>query len=181
MRLTLQERERTLSLGFDWSSCDQSLAPPRKRSVLNHVTPDFDVSLLQMSLFGTGGQPEAAVADSDFGTLDVQAYVPDLEDCSEPLEWSEEGIRQLHSVLLHESIKALAGRGNGNQKREILQWIFRPEVERWVDERGNVRLVRTGDMPWTFSFCCRLENMTNPDIIRDFIARALPQGCASFI
>ena len=155
-------------------------APPVKRKRLNHRAPKFDERLLQLPLFGLAGDPETVVVD----IVDLQTigYIPEAEEETEPpLEWSSSGIEQLHSVLLHQSLAALAGRGNGLQKREILEWIFEPDLFGEVIRNGVSTPIFNWDVPWSFLFCCRLERMHNPEIIRDFIRGLLPQGSAMFL
>ena len=185
MRITLRERLRILPL-FPGNQFEVPTLPIEKKTVWPRTrTPEFEVKFLQLPLLLSVEEPETAIqddlaAEAD-NALEVFAYVPDLDDCSEPYQWSDEGIYALHSALLYESLAALAGRGNGEQKREILQWIFEPDAVTHVCSNGRVLRTRNWEVPWTFAFCCRLENMKDPDIIRDFIASRLPKGCADFL
>lgn len=45
----------------------------------------------------------------------------------EKLPWSDEAVAQLHEAVLHHSLKALQAKGNGVEKREVLEWIFAPQ------------------------------------------------------
>lgn len=146
--------------------------------------PKFDASLLQLPLFFVEGGPETEIPDEmEIKTI---GYIPEPEESvgetEESVVWTDEGVAQMHSVLLFESLSALAGRGNGAQKVEILEWIFEPDFFGKVTlKNGQVRNVYNWEVPWSFLFCCKLEGMSNPDIIRDFIRQLLPDGSAKFI
>lgn len=162
---------------------DQVRAPPEKRRTLIRETPLFDPRLLQLPLFSMESseddEPETVLVD----TFEIQtvALHPEPDDEEEPpLAWSGDGVAQLHSILLHESLAVLAGRGNGLQKREVLEWIFEPDYFGEVMRNGISVPIFNWNVPWSFLFCCRLERMHDPDIIRDFIKRLLPEGAAIF-
>lgn len=145
--------------------------------------PKFDASQLQLPLFNVDGSPETAI--QDVMEIKTIGYSPESEEGAgekdEPVVWTDQGVAQMHSVLLFESLSALAGRGNGAQKVEILEWIFEPDFFGKVTlKNGQVRSVYNWEIPWTFLFCCRLEGMSNPEVIRDFIRRILPEGSAKF-
>ncbi len=83
--------------------------------------------------------------------------------------WSEDEAIRLHSCLLEQSIKALAAGGNAGQKKEILDWLFAPDIL-GIDENNN--FVYAEQRPFTYQLCCKLEGM-NPDVILDFIGARL--------
>jgi len=139
----------------------------------------FDARFLQLPLFIVSQDPETVMADC----VEVQTigYIPEPDgELDQPYQWSSEGVEKLHSVLLHESLAILAGRGNGEQKREVLEWIFEPDYIGQVIKNGVPTHVFTWDIPWSFTYCCRLEKMLQPDIIRDFIRSVLPEGSVMF-
>lgn len=79
----------------------------------------------------------------------------------EPAEqWSDKAIEELHEVVLHYSLKALQARGNGAEKREILEWIFAPHpmVATLRDAAGRpVEAVLPQSLtPFSFEQCCRI-------------------------
>lgn len=178
MRATLQAIAMTLPLFQMEDYSPQpitSTTKPRQKKV-----PTFNAEALQLPLFLTEIEPETAIPDAPAQALEAYAYIPQLDDEPEqPLQWSNEGVAELHSVLLYESLSALAGRGNGDQKREILEWIFEPDYFGSVVKHGVPRHVFSYEIPWSFAFCCRLERM-DPEVFRDFIRRLLPQGSAVF-
>lgn len=152
-----------------------SKSKPRQRKIAS-----FNAEALQFPLFCTEIEPETVLADAATQALEAHAYIPQLDDKPDaPLQWSNDGVAQLHSVLLYESLAALAGRGNGDQKREILEWIFEPDYFATVVKNGVPRHIFTYEVAWSFAFCCRLERM-DPEVFRDFIRRLLPQGSAVF-
>lgn len=157
----------------------EMLTQPLKIVSVKQRAPKFNVRLLQLPLFNLDIEPETAVAD--FVELKTIGYIPETEEQTEPAhQWSSDGVADLHSVLLYESLSALAGRGNGQQKQEILEWIFEPDYAGEVIKNGVPTHIYNWEIPWTFLFCCRLERMHDPEIIRDFIRSILPEGAAMF-
>lgn len=80
---------------------------------------------------------------------------------SEDMEvWSDQAVEQLHEAVLHHSLKALQARGNGAEKREILQWIFAPQpmvaVLRNAYEHPVEALLPQPLTPFSFEQCCRI-------------------------
>ena len=178
-QVTLQEMSAIRRL-FPAEFYDQPKRKPSVRPKVEIRDLDFQVQHLQAPLFNVNDEPEAAISDVTANVLEVHAYIPALDDAEGPIEWTNDGIYQLHSDLLFSSLQALAGRGNGEQKREILEWIFEPDYVDTVVKNGRPVKVLTKDVPWTFAFCCRLERVVDPDVIRDFIRRLLPEGCVHF-
>lgn len=152
----------------------------QKRESYVRIKPCFDERLLQLPLFHLDSDPETVLAD----VVEIQTigYIPETEDFDEvPYHWTNDGILQLHSVLLSESLAILAGKGNGTQKREVLEWIFEPDYVGEFIKNGVPSHLYTWETPWSFLFCCRLERMHKPEIIQDFIRRLLPEGSAIFM
>lgn len=76
------------------------------------------------------------------------------------VEWSDAAIDQLHEAKLHYSLRALQARGNGAEKREILEWIFAPQAMVVVvtddeDGRQHEVLLPQPLTPFSFERCCR--------------------------
>ncbi len=143
------------------------LYAPRAKAV------PVNVSYLDLPLFAfTDLRNTAIITDEEalsHETRAVASFIEPIEE-EETVVWSADAIAQLHSCLLEESLKALAGRGNAQQKLEILEWIFGAEDENLADQR---------DVPFSFELCCRLEGMDG-DVIREFINKRLPVGVSPF-
>lgn len=130
---------------------------------------------LTLPLFGINGEVavlfdnETSDTDSEAGmTAAALSYMDNMASTADPVEevinWTDEEVSRLHSVLLEQSIKALAAKGNANQKKEILDWIFAPDIY-GIDEN---KFVYADQIPFSFQLCCKLEGI-EPDVIRDFI------------
>ena len=137
----------------------------------------LNVSYLDLPLFAIPGLDSATaiITDEEEGLHETLAVASSVEE-DDGVQWNSDGIVHLHSVLLEESLRALAGRGNAKQKLEILEWIFNPD-EREEIVNGAKQCVKDRDAPFSFTFCCRLEGMDD-DVIRDFIRNQLPEGSA---
>jgi hypothetical protein len=147
-------------------------AQPRLRARRNKGDEDL-LHWLDIPMFDAKGEPtaEAVIADE---LIDAPEAVDVFADERlEKAEWTNEGVIQLHSVLLEQSLRALAGRGNPMQKKEILDWIFDPDYVGTVQRNGREKPVYNDRIPFTFAFCCRIERM-NPDTIRDFLLSVMP-------
>lgn len=83
----------------------------------------------------------------------------ELEEEAE-VTWTDEEIEQLHEAVLHYSLKLLQARGNGAEKKEILQWIFAPDlkVAQLKDGDGDTVeiLLPQFATPFSFEQCCRI-------------------------
>lgn len=130
---------------------------------------------LDIPMFDAHGLPtaEAVILDSMLDAPEAIDVFAEAEEDQEKLSWSNESVCQLHSVLLENSLKALAGRGNPTQKMEILDWIFEPDFVGTVQRNGRDVPVYSDHVPFTFAFCCKLERM-NPEVIQDFLLSVMP-------
>ncbi|NMG28391.1 hypothetical protein [Aromatoleum evansii] len=167
----LPERVRHATLELGLVTSDKDRVPRRLAELLTLPLFDMDGSPNHETAILTDAAPPVIEA-VDFAQLE-HAEAP------EKPEWTMEGILQLHSVLLEESLRALAARGNGEQKREILEWIFDPDLVGTVVRNGHEVPVYTWQVPWTFTFCCKLEGM-DPANIRDHVLRRMPAAARKF-
>jgi len=82
------------------------------------------------------------------------------EQTANEIAWSDEAIEQLHEAVLHYSLKLLQSRGNGVEKKEVLRWIFAPDLKVALlqDEHGQPVEVLLPQFATPFSFeqCCRI-------------------------
>lgn len=85
------------------------------------------------------------------------------------LEWSEKAVEDLHSGLLARSLELLREFGNGEQKQDILEWIFSPDV--FV---SGQRILDTKRIPLTFQCCCWLEGY-DPGQLRERLIWQMPE------
>lgn len=78
----------------------------------------------------------------------------------EKLPWSDEAVAQLHEAVLHHSLKALQAKGNGVEKREVLEWIFAPQpmvvALEGVDGQRSEAVLPQHLTPFSFERCCRM-------------------------
>ena len=140
---------------------------------------------LQAPLFIVKGSKEnndSVLTDEQAKLLETFEDIPifGLDDLLLKPRWTTEEIVELHYQLLKHSLLALTGCGNAKQKREILEWIFEPDLIDTIIRNGKEVKVFTKDTMWTFAFCCRLEGCNDPDYIREYVRRLLPESCAHF-
>ncbi len=164
-----------LPFGADYEHGGRMLKPRIKRA-LEVVRKAFKQLAFPLFDFASPGNTTRLRGDDA-----VQpALGEEPEDLTLPKPaWSSDEVARLHGVLLEESLKALKRKGNAAEKRDVLKWIFAPPVT-WVRMEQNgvweTRYIRTDATPFSFAFCCRLENH-NPDVYRDAIlARLRGQG-----
>lgn len=88
-------------------------------------------------------------------------------------EWTDDEIVQLHCILLEESLGALRAKGNAKDKKDILNWIFFPEVPDFRPVKcGNVnRMVFT---PFSLTACCKFTGF-DADRLRDALYNELSE------
>ncbi len=141
---------------------------------------------LQMPLLDTGivayvEDRSAINASVDLDGPDVVGVGPEIDD---PIDWTNEGILQLHSVLLEESLKALGAKGNPDEKMEILEWIFEPDyVGEFVKQTANGPrkvFVFNDQIPFSFAFCCKVQGH-DPSAYRAFLRRNIPAVAGYFL
>lgn len=165
----------TLFQMFDTASFPEIVVPARKprRPKPKEASEDL-LKWLDIPMFDALGQPtaEAVIVDEMLDAPEAIDVFAD-EDAGEKISWSNEAVAQLHSVLLEHSLKALAGRGNSTQKKEILDWIFDADFVGTVQKRGREVPVYNDRVPFSFAFCCKLERM-NPETIREFLLSVMP-------
>lgn len=150
---------------------------------------DLDMPLLRDSF--------AEVFEVSEGEVEVPAVGVVGEDCAGE-EWSDEGVKWLHALLLERSIELLSMRGNLEEKQDILDWVLKPnfmgyrdqflsEVKEGIvdDEKAKIvekRRMRVklyqNEIPFTFVTCCRVAGL-NPDELREQIRARKPQILSS--
>ena len=139
------------------------LYAPRAKAV------PVNVSYLDLPLFAVSDLRNTAIITDEEALSHeneaqaIASFIEPIEEEEMEIQWGVDAIVQLHSCLLEESLKALAGRGNARQKLEILEWIFEAE---------NENIARQRDVPFSFELCCRLEGMDD-NFIRKFIDKRL--------
>jgi len=157
-RFWVQEDSTTCSLfdGIDLAVLDNPLGGPAEGNELNCEADPF--------------REEEVTADHVVSTPeDVQP-------------WSDEAVEQLHEAVLHHSLKALQARGNGAEKREILQWIFAPQpmVAVLRNQYGHQveALLPQPLTPFSFEQCCRICGYSSERLMNGLmpILRAMGLG-----
>jgi hypothetical protein len=115
---------------------------------------DLDIAALDSPLVGDVGNE----LNTRPGT--VYADTETAEPAGEVLPWTDAAVAQLHEGLLLYSLRALRASGNGEEKREILQWMLAPEVTyaELADVSGRKRRVAVPQVliPFSFARCARL-------------------------
>ncbi len=119
----------------------------------------IDIALLHEPL---GGPQEGNELNSDEDPLSGNDKTAEQSTAPETGAegWSDNGVDQLHEAVLHYSLKALQARGNGAEKREILQWIFAPEPM-VIQQRNVAGFIEEVSLPqhltpFSFERCCRI-------------------------
>lgn len=80
---------------------------------------------------------------------------------------SDEGVVDTHWLLLRRSLERLDAKSSKKERREILEWIFHPDVPEQVVRTDSGR-EETILIPFTFGTCCRLEG-ADPEEMREKI------------
>ena len=86
-------------------------------------------------------------------------------------DWSPEAELALHGVVLERNLKVLSYRGNTEEKRDVLRWIFKPDVTHFT-VHGRRLSQHQDDVPFSFQRCCRLAGY-DPDELRDALRELL--------
>lgn len=151
----------------------KSAKKPRLINPRPRVFQDNVDSLLDLPLFG----------DISFTEL---AHISEIEsvDVSDALRIDEDSAvedraallrcfdQELSLGLLERNIQLLAGVGNGQEKKEILDWINSPRLYGYrkvcIDGEVVQQKVWAEDIPFTFHRCVKLSN-ADPDEFRDFL------------
>lgn len=118
---------------------------------------DIDVTLLDAPLLDTGGENELDCTVDPLSAEDLPAFHTHEAGVRE--EWTDAAIYQLHEATLHYSLKALHARGNGVEKRKVLQWIFAPTtmVVSRTSGTSTVEVPLPQELtPFSFELCCRI-------------------------
>jgi hypothetical protein len=93
-----------------------------------------------------------------------------LEVQTELQNWSDEKLREAHEWVLMESLEALKDEENQDEKLDILDWIFSPDVitKMGVSQNGRSCLVSRHqfDIPFSFLNCCRAVGIRDADAFR---------------
>lgn len=131
----------------------------REDSATRGLFDAIDVRVLEQPL---GGPAEGNELNCETDPLREEATGPESHAAPEgdAEQWSDKAVEQLHEAVLHYSLRALQARGNGAEKREILEWIFAPQpmVAELLDEFGNPTeaLLPQSVTPFSFEQCCRI-------------------------
>ena len=80
-------------------------------------------------------------------------------------DWSPEAEVVLHGVLLERSLKGLSCKNNAEGRRDVLRWIFKPDVT-YFSVSGRRLARHQDDVPFSFRRCCRLAGY-DADALRD--------------
>jgi hypothetical protein len=138
--------------------------PPRRcwlqdDSATRGLFEAIDRALLQLPLGGLPGGNELDCA-ADAQDEDAFDQGEQTRAAADGEAWSDAAVEQLHEAVLRHSLKALQARGNGAEKREILQWIFAPQpmVAVLRDARGQTfeAVLPQSITPFSFVQCCRI-------------------------
>ena len=93
-------------------------------------------------------------------------------------EWSDAAIEELHEVVLHYSLRLLQARGNGAEKKEVLQWIFAPTTMVAVLQDEHMQPVEAilpqSATPFSFEQCCRICGYS-PERLQDGLVPVLKE------
>lgn len=151
----------------------RSLRAPRRLQVKeDRVTRGlFDSVDLAMLHNPLGGPAEGNELNCDVDPLrEDQADADHLDASAEDAPgWSDEAVEQLHEAVLHYSLKSLQARGNGAEKREVLNWIFAPQPKVAVlrNQYGHrvEALLPQSLTPFSFEQCCRICGYSSERLI----------------
>lgn len=140
----------------------------RTDTATRNLFDSIDLALLHAPL---GGPQDGNELNSEVDPLGDETAAAETLHNSDPAseEWSDGAVDQLHEAVLHYSLKALQARGNGAEKREILQWIFAPEpmVIQQLNAAGAVEEVALPQhlTPFSFERCCRICRLRSENLM----------------
>lgn len=93
-------------------------------------------------------------------------------------EWTDSAVEELHESVLHYSLKLLQARGNGAEKKEVLQWIFAPTTMVAVLRDEQMQPVEVvlpqSATPFSFEQCCRICGYS-PERLQDGLVPVLKE------
>lgn len=158
--LVWEEDDRRKSLRKE----QRTLRPPRRfwvkeDSATRSLFDSLDLTVLDNPL---GGPSDGNELNCEADPLREEVVGPGQNlTGDEPGEtWSDQAVEELHEAVLHYSLKTLQARGNGAEKREVLEWIFAPQpmVATLRDKAGRpVEVVLPQSLtPFSFEQCCRI-------------------------
>lgn len=177
-----EQEERRKSLRKEQRS---SRAPRRfwvdEDSATRGLFDTIDLAMLHNPL---GGPAEGNELNCEVDSLREEEVAIDCQVAPEPDAqwWSDEAVEQLHEAVLHYSLKTLQARGNGAEKREVLEWIFAPQpmvaVLRDADGAAVEALLPQSLTPFSFEQCCRICGYSSERLMHGLmpILRAMGLG-----
>lgn len=121
--------------------------------------------------------------------LDVQPAVDDAVEPSGPdvvsgtssgedgqVVVTDEVVAIYHEKVLEYSLKVLNSKGNAEEKFEILQWIWAPDIYCWVTRHDAGVIKKTPiyrrQLPFTFQMCCACSGL-DAERMREGLAHVL--------
>lgn len=86
--------------------------------------------------------------------------------------WTQAAVEELHETVLHYSLNVLQAKGNSQEKKEVLQWIFAPETYKALvtnEETGFTSWVTLPQekTPFSFEQCCRICGYSSERLMRE--------------
>ena len=175
----LPKRTRQMAISLGILSTTQKYV--RGNLARDLTLPLFDDSILrelQRPLFNADAKDVAIVFDEEVDDLGALT-ADEIEELDS--RWhleSEDTARDLHGILLEQSLRTLAGRGNAAQKLEVLDWVFEPDIYDWALKDGQRVPIWTAQLPLTFLTCCRICRY-DPDRIKDELLKSIPRELAT--
>ncbi len=146
----------------------------RAPSATHGLFDAIDDRLLDMPIGGTEEGNELN-CDVDPVRADVVEQIEALQTSE---DWSDAAIEELHEAVLHYSLKLLQARGNGAEKKEVLQWIFAPITMVAVLQDEHMQPVEAilpqSATPFSFEQCCRICGYS-PERLQDGLVPVLKE------
>lgn len=93
------------------------------------------------------------------------------DEMSEPAyNWSDFDIEVIHEKVLWYSLNLLKSKGNGEEKLEILHWIWANPIYSWkvftIAGVNHFRPIYQKQLPFSFELCCAFQGL-DPERLRD--------------
>ena len=127
--------------------------------------------------------PLGPIEDTELST-NTDPYLPTDDDLIEALtdekamEGSDTAVTQLHDAMVTYSLRLLNARGNGREKKAILDWIFNPQrlaVARPIEGKDpRWEVINASEVPFGFDLCCRFAGY-DAERIREGLVHILKQ------